>query len=390
MKALAIAGIELRIMFRDRGSVFFVFLMPMMLILVVGVAFGGGDDARVGLVVQDRGPLAARMAAELREPPGLRIRVMTDAKELAADVERGRLEAGVVIPEGYDEAVRAGSAGTVRFVSQEGSLDGVQLGFRIQAVVGREAERLKAARYAAAERDGSLDEMLVEADRTAPSVPEVTVEAVTVGAERLHAETERLDVGASQQLVLFIFLTAMSGSVAIVVSRRLGIAHRMLATPTPVRTILAGTALARVGLALFQGLVLMVGSAVLFGVGWGSPVGAACLLLAFCLVGGGVAMLAGALFRTEQQVNGVGLLLSLGLGVLGGSMMPLEFFSPELRTVAFLTPHGWANDAFAVLLLEGGGPGDILVNLGVLLAYAAVLLALGTWLLRRALLSGAR
>jgi len=98
-------------------------------------------------------------------------------------------------------------------------------------------------------------------------------------------------------------------------------------------------------------------------------------------------VLAGSVFRNEQQANGVGLLLSLGLGALGGSMMPLEFFSPALRTVAFLTPHGWANDAFATLVLKGGGLGDILANLAVLLAYAAVLLALGTWLLRRSLLS---
>ncbi|GAA0945236.1 ABC transporter permease [Actinocorallia libanotica] len=387
MKALAIAGTELRMMLRDRGSVFFVFLMPMMLILVVGVAFGSGGDARVGLVVEDRGPLAARMAAELRELSGLRIRVVSDVEKLTADVERGRLEAGVVIPDGYDRAVRAGSAGTVRFVSKADSLDGVRLGFRVQAAAGQEAERLKAARYAAAEGDGSLDETLARADRTASSVPEVAVETVTVGEEQIYAGAEQFDVGASQQLVLFIFLTAMNGSVAMIVSRRLGIAHRMLATPTPVRTILAGTALSRIGLALFQGLVLMVGSAALFGVGWGSPVGAAALLAAFCLVGGGAAMLAGALFRTEQQVGGVGLLLSLGLGALGGSMMPLEFFSPALRTVAFLTPHGWANDGFAVLLLKGGGVGDILPNLGVLLAYAAVLLALGTWLLRRTLLS---
>ncbi|WP_106402898.1 ABC transporter permease [Actinocorallia populi] len=390
MKALAIAGTELRMMLRDRGSVFFIFLMPMMLILVVGVAFGSGGDARVGLVVQDGGPLAARMAAELRELSGLRVRVVSDVEDLTADVERGRLEAGVVIPDGYDRAVRAGSAGVVRFVSREGAMDGVRLGFRVQAVAGQETERLKAARYAASQGDGPLDEMLARADRTAPSVPEVAVETVTVGEEQIYADAEQFDVGASQQLVLFIFLTAMNGSVAMIVSRRLGIANRMLATPTPVRTILAGTALARVGLALFQGLVLMIGSAALFGVGWGSPAGAAALLVAFCLAGGGAAMLAGAIFRTEQQVNGVGLLLSLGLGALGGSMMPMEFFSPALRTVAFLIPHGWANDGFAVLVLEGGGLGDILVNVGVLLAYAAVLLALGTWLLRRALLSGVR
>ena len=386
MKALAIAGIGLRIMFRDRSNVFFVFLMPLMLILIVGAAFGSCGEARLGVVVQDGGPLAARMAAELRELPGLEVSITDDAGQLVADVERGRLEAGVVIPEGYGEAVRAGSAGTLRFVSQPG-LTGTLVGFNVRAAAGREAERLKAARYAAAEQGGSLDDTLTEADRTARSLPEVTVDVTTVGEENAYANSSQFDVGASQQLVLFIFLTAMNGSIVLIVSRKLGIAGRMLATPTPVRTILAGEALGRIGLALFQGLLLVGGSALLFGVDWGSPLGTVSLLVAFCLVGGGAAMVAGAAFRTEQQVGAIGIFLSLGLAAIGGSMMPLEFFSPALRTAAFLTPHGWANDGFATLVLKDGGIGDILPNLGVLLAYAVVLFALGTWLLRRSLMS---
>ncbi|GAA2723872.1 linearmycin resistance permease LnrM [Actinocorallia aurantiaca] len=373
-------------MFRDRSNVFFVFLMPLMLILIVGAAFGSGGEARLGVVVQDGGPLAARMAAELHELPGLEVSTEDDAGQLVADVERGRLEAGVVIPEGYGEAVRTGSAGTLRFVSRPG-LTGTLVGFNVRAAAGREAERLKASRYAAAEQGGSLDDTLARADRTARSLPGVTVDVTTVGEENAYANSSQFDVGAGQQLVLFIFLTAMNGSIVLIVSRKLGIAGRMLSTPTPVRTILAGEALGRIGLALFQGLLLMGGSALLFGVDWGSPWGAVGLLVAFCLVGGGAAMVAGAAFRTEQQVGAIGIFLSLGLAAIGGSMMPLEFFSPALRTAAFFTPHGWANDGFATLVLEDGGVGDILPNLGVLLAYAAVLFALGAWLLRRSLMS---
>ncbi|MEO3782598.1 ABC transporter permease [Actinocorallia sp. B10E7] len=387
MKALAIAGNGLRmLLLRDRSSIFFVFLMPMMLILIFGAAFGNSGQERLGLVVQDRGPLAARMAAELKALPDLEVEVMTDADRMRSDVERGRLQAGVVIPDGYDRAVREGSAGTLRFVSREG-VSGLRIGFVVRAAAGGEAERLKAARFAAAEQDGSFEESLAKADRTAPSVPAVKAEVVLAGEENVYANAGQFDLGASQQLVLFMFLTAMNGSVALIASRRLGIARRMLATPTPVRTILVGEALGRIGLSLLQGLLIMVGSAVMFGVDWGSPVGTVSLLLAFCLVGGGAAMLTGAVFRTEQQAGAVGLFLSLGLAAVGGSMMPLEFFSPALRSLAFLTPHAWANDGFSVLVLHGGGLADILPNLGVLAAYAAVLFALGTWLLRRSLMS---
>jgi ABC-2 type transport system permease protein len=63
-------------------------------------------------------------------------------------------------------------------------------------------------------------------------------------------------------------------------------------------------------------------------------------------------------------------------------MLPLQLFSPTLQQVAHLTPHAWAVDAFAKLVQEGGGLVDILPELGVLAAYAAVLLLIASWRLR--------
>jgi len=66
-------------------------------------------------------------------------------------------------------------------------------------------------------------------------------------------------------------------------------------------------------------------------------------------------------------------------------MVPLEVFPPAMRTVAHVTPHAWAMDAFGDILGRGGGVGDVAVELGVLLAYAAVLLGVAVALFRRRL-----
>jgi ABC-2 type transport system permease protein len=150
-------------------------------------------------------------------------------------------------------------------------------------------------------------------------------------------------------------------------------------------TILLGEAAGRIGVALVQGLIIMLGSGLLFGVRWGDPLGAAALLLAFALVGGGAAMLLGSVLRTEQQAVSLGLLLGLGMAAIGGAMLPLDLFSGTMRQVAHLTPHAWALDGFAVLLRRDGTLLDILPQLGVLAAIAAALLALGSWRLRAAL-----
>ena len=161
----------------------------------------------------------------------------------------------------------------------------------------------------------------------------------------------------------------------------------MFSTPTPLRTILVGEALGRFAVAMVQGLIIMLGSALAFGVDWGNPVGAALILIVFSLVGAGAGMLLGTVLHNVEQAISVGLLLGLGLAALGGSMAPLEIFPDAMRTIAHVTPHAWGNDAFDRLVRQGGDVGDILGQLGILAAYAVVLLTLATWRLRKALTS---
>jgi ABC-2 type transport system permease protein len=170
-----------------------------------------------------------------------------------------------------------------------------------------------------------------------------------------------------------------------VVSSGSGPLGAALATPTSPATVIAGTTLGRVLIAFVQALVIILGSALIFTVSWGQPAGVAAVVILYALVGAGAGIFVGTLFRNEQQAIGVSLLLGLGLGALGGCMVPLEVFSPTMRRVAHLTPQAWGNDAFARLVGHGASIAGILPQLGILAAYAAVLLTLAAWRLRRVL-----
>ena len=208
---------------------------------------------------------------------------------------------------------------------------------------------------------------------------------VTAGTALFSRTLGQFDEGAWTELLLFLFLIAMTGSVALIESRRLGVSRRMLATPTSTATVIAGETLGRVLISCVQALVIILGSALLFGVNWGAPAGVAAVVVLFALVASGAGIFVGTLFRNEQQAMGVSLLLGLGLGALGGCMVPLEVFSPVMRRVAHVTPQAWGNDAFARLVGHGASITGILPQLGVLAAFAAVLLTLAAWRLRRVL-----
>jgi ABC-2 type transport system permease protein len=66
-------------------------------------------------------------------------------------------------------------------------------------------------------------------------------------------------------------------------------------------------------------------------------------------------------------------------------MAPLEVFPATARTIAHITPHAWANDAFSKLLKHGGDLITILPQIGVLLGFAAIATAIAVWQLHRTL-----
>ena len=113
-------------------------------------------------------------------------------------------------------------------------------------------------------------------------------------------------IGAQSQLILFMFLTSLTGATELIVTRDLGISRRMFATPTRASVIIVGEGVGRLALALFQGAFIVVASTLLFGVEWGDPVAAIAIVVAFSFVAAGAAMLVGAVARNASQAGAIG------------------------------------------------------------------------------------
>lgn len=383
MTALAIAVSNVRRLFRDRSNIFFTLVAPLLFLLVLGLVFGGGQPVQLGVVGGQEGPLAERLTGALAAGERVEIEQFDSADALRTEVERGTVNAGVVIPADYDAVVREGDQAAVHYLARQDDLLAQDLGVWVRSVIPQEAALLRAAQFGAQEGAGSFDEALRTAE--ASELPGVAVEVVTTGEAVFPEDLNPFTSIAPSLLLLFVFLNSLSASLGLIQSRQLGVTTRMYATPTPLRTIVAGEALGRFGIALTQGLVVLFGAALLFGVDWGDPVGAAAVLVLFCLVGSGAAMLVGSLFRDEGPALGVAMGLGLGLAAVGGTMLPLELLAEPVRVIARFTPHAWGYEAFAELTRHGAGVTDIAPELGVLAGFAVVLFGLGTWRLRRAI-----
>jgi ABC-2 type transport system permease protein len=289
-----------------------------------------------------------------------------------------------VIPGDYDARLARGSTATISYFARPDSV-AQQLRATVQSMAAAQARPFTAAALLQRERGVAFSTALASARAAAARTRGAQVSVSDPGGGTYISGTGRFQSGASTQLLLFVFLNSLNGAAWIIETRRLGVGRRMLSTPTATRTIVAGQLLGRLGIALLQALIIVLGSLLLFGVRWGNPLGTAALIFVFSLVGTGGALLLGSLFGSEQQAGPVALLLGLGLAALGGSMAPLEAFPATARAIAHVTPHAWANDAFSKLLQHHGSFVTILPQLGVLLAFATVLITVAIWQMQRAL-----
>ena len=148
-KALEIGRVNIVMQIRDKTDLFFVFVLPTIIVIALGIQFGGSTSARLG-VVSPAGDAAASalVAALVADPAQLDIRVMPDVASLQGRVEHGQLEAGLVIPDGYGAAI-ASSTGvaTLQFVGTDTSLT-TGLRAAVEASVSKVAAIQTAARVA--------------------------------------------------------------------------------------------------------------------------------------------------------------------------------------------------------------------------------------------------
>lgn len=380
MKVLTIGLNNVRRLMRERSNVFFVFVFPMLLILVLGATFGGGFVPRLGVVATE-GVLADGLVTDLQATDGIEVEIVEDRDEMVGKVQTGRLDAALVMPADYDAAVTGGAVASVEFVLGTTQVS-QQLFVTVQAAITRQSIDILAARLVANAGDASFSDAL--ARTMATEIEGVDAELTGTG-ESVIGDAGQFDLGAPQQLALFIFLTSLAGSASLIQTRRWGVARRMLSTPTSGRSLLVGEALGRFGIAMVQGVFIMVGSLVAFGVNWGEPLAASALLVVFAATGAGAAMLLGSILDNDEQGASVGVFAGLGLAAFGGAMVPIEFFPETIKTLAHITPHAWLLDGFAELIRRDGGLRDIALELGVLALYAAVLLAVGSFALRKKL-----
>jgi ABC-2 type transport system permease protein len=372
---------------RDRTALIFMIALPVIVMVIIGATIGAAPSAvAVGFVDLDGSPASARVRDALDRTGALSVEVYADETGLRRDVRTQLVTGGVIIPAGFGERIEQDGAAAVVLEIDPTQPAGQALATVVDAAVAREGAVLAASRFAL-EQGRDPTAAPGTARELADTVPAVPVQVEVAGEASSRVVENRYAYTAPSNLVLFVFVSTLAAGTAVIERRQLGVTRRMLAAPVTARSVIAGTAAARLLVAVLQSATILAIGAIVFGVDWGHPLGAALVVVTFAALATGVSLVVGALATNPDTAQSVGVPVGIGLGMLGGTMWPLEIVPAPMQVIGHLTPHAWAMDAWTKLIFEDAGPADIALDVAVLAGLAVIAAVVASWALRRSLLN---
>lgn len=388
-KILALAWLNAIQLLRNPAEVVGVVVLPLVLTMLFGSAFGedGVSTVRVFFVDEDDSVYSAQVGAliDAEEPYAVEEMTRAEAEEMIAS---GDGPAAVIVPDGFADDLETGEA-EIHVLRHPASESALAVRSVVQGIAVRMSGSAALASIVSAAPSGAgadFDEAYRRADAEWDPQPPVSVESRTVVASEVRGDSVPAEGSAQSSIgftVWFILFMTFGSAGGILEEREQGTLRRLLVAPIGRATVLTGKVAGTVLAATVQALVLTTVGALAFGVPWGrDPAGVALVLGSYILAGTGLAVMVSALVRTRDQMGGASPLISTGLAMLGGCLWPIEVVSPAMQAIARLTPTGWAVMGLTDVVVRNQGVQAAVTPTLVLLAFAAVTLGIGAKMLR--------
>ena len=181
-------------------------------------------------------------------------------------------------------------------------------------------------------------------------------------------------------LFVFFIITVMADSVF--KERTNGAIRRLRAAPVGKGAIVLGKLVPFYFINLVQVASMFAVARLAFGMDLMNVPALVVLTLCLSLAATGMGIMITSLAKTLTQAASLGAILSLTLGALGGAMVPAFIMPDWMQAVGRVAPQAWAIRAYQDVLVRGRGVTEILLEAGVLLAFAAVFTTVGAWRFR--------
>jgi len=384
---------EFLLLFHDWHALLLLFGMPLAFLVIMSLAMQdefaqrAGQKMTVAVIDRDATDASRAFLAAIASGGSATVREANPDIDLKSQMREAGDAFGIEIKHGYERALPQASSPlserVVLFVAPDTTRQ-TELIFTgtLREILARERLTAILGPLAVLSRAGAEG---FDAASSAPAV-EYAYRAPT-GSEAPSAVQQNVPAW----LVFGAFFVVIPLSNTLIRERQQGTLRRLRTMPVGQGTLLLGK-LAPYFIVNVVQVMLMLAAGV-----WlvpalggealqlhGSKPALALVCAAVSIAALGYALLISSITRTTEQATLLGGAGNLILAAIGGIMVP-KFVMPEaMQQMTNASPMAWGLQGFLEVLLRGGGPGDVLVEVGALLTFGIAALAIAWALLKRA------
>jgi ABC-2 type transport system permease protein len=378
---------ELQAFFKDKRALMLGILMPIILITVFSLAFGGlggkGKDHKIQLLVcdEDKTDLSKEMIGGLDSIESLAIFTTTTDSALNL-VKRGRYSAALIFHKGFTDSVKA-----VKHLPWELKYDAtrsIEMGMvqqsLLQNLYGKISKMMNEKlimNNPAMQFEGMANIIAIQMKNFESNSKEINklMQLKNSPLQKVPDNQGVVQALAGTAVMMLLFsLTAMGAR--LIEEKENGTLKRLLSSPLKTTDILAGKMLSSMIFAICQLFIMMIFSSLAFGlVLLPNLVPATILIIATAFACASFGMFIASIIKTREQAQGVSTLATLIMSAIGGSMVP-SFLMPQwMQNVGHASINYWAIQGFFDIFIR-----QLQITDFVFLGRVAVLIGIGATL----------
>ena len=407
LRPLYIALLELKLFLNNRAELAFSIALPILLFALMYGALSNDSEVftPASVVDLDGSPHARELVERLDSTPQVEVEERTEAEADGA-LDRSAILFAVVIPEGFGDAMEAGTPAPLVFRQRGNGGDTGQIVAAIVRGISRNmATEARVRRYTQQALAGSgVPPERIEAEVEAQLASLRTSPPVVVEVRRSFDELRAGEAGQPQPdppeeeegtssdalfarllpglIVMFVMFSVTLAAQAMVEDRRTGTLERLMTTRLGVNQLFAGKFLSGVARAMFQTALMLSLAFVVFRPG--GPLAFA-ELLAFALLAAAaftaVSLVIGAVARTRNQAAWAAVFFTLLMVVFSGTFFEIVEGS-LMHSISRATINAYAIEAMQNIIAGSEHLGQQWLEMSVMAGVAAVGLTLARLLFR--------
>ena len=395
MRILDLALKDLSQMFRDKRSLLFLVVMPIVFTFFMGLAYRGNNngegDNRISLAIVNPEPdavLNKLLVGRLDLSKDIRIEFLSEADAMNA-LYKNNVAGVLVIPPGFSERVFARNISQLKLIADSASPQGQSLYQLLRVPISQLFSAVEAARLTAdVEKNPSeyapAFELAWSKWDLNSRLPLVRTELAVAARNTDWTGGNPYNQSSPGILVQFAIFGLVTSAQILVQERKSRTLQRLITTAMHPWQIVAGHLLAMFTITFLQTVMLVIFGQWVLKVDYlREPLGVLLVAVTLGLWIASMGLLIGIVAKEEQQVILYAMIAMFLFSAMGGTWFPLESAGGAFAAIGKVLPSAWAMNGLQNILIRGLDWESAGLPAFILLVYALGFFGLAVWRIRK-------